>query len=104
MIWRTGDSWLRTNPPEVAIYINGELDSKHRPILVSKLMLGPGKLGAHNWKGTVMRHLSGTMDDLRVYNRAISADEIKTLYNWRGKKSPPAATGELRKTSKRSAP
>ncbi len=62
------------------IYINGQpdkLDSWRGKILQTPIDLTIGQLlpnnSAYNFKGV--------LDDIRIYNRALSADEIKTLYD-----------------------
>ncbi|MDP3772440.1 MAG: LamG domain-containing protein [bacterium] len=41
----------------------------------------PFYIGARNGQGAADTFLSGSIDDVRIYNRALSADEIKRLYN-----------------------
>lgn len=38
-------------------------------------------IGASNDRGDIIRELNGLMDDVRVYNRILSANEIQRLYN-----------------------
>jgi hypothetical protein len=38
-------------------------------------------IGAHESGGSTIKHFDGKIDDPRVYNRALSADEIQRLYN-----------------------
>ena len=38
-------------------------------------------LGAINNYGSIINELNGKIDEVRIYNRALSATEIKTLYN-----------------------
>ena len=41
----------------------------------------PLTIGARNNRGTIENFTTGNLDDVRVYNRALSAGEIKMLYN-----------------------
>ncbi|MFH1979064.1 MAG: LamG domain-containing protein, partial [Patescibacteria group bacterium] len=38
-------------------------------------------IGAGNYNGTILSHFDGSIDDVRVYNRALSTDEISRLYD-----------------------
>ena len=38
-------------------------------------------VGAKNNSGTTMQYFNGSIDDVRIYNRALSAAEVKQLYN-----------------------
>jgi len=38
-------------------------------------------IGARNSRGADASHFPGLIDDVRIYNRALSADEVKRLYN-----------------------
>jgi hypothetical protein len=69
---------------DIDYYINGELkDTKEwvgtLPNSNSKLLIGSDPPG-------VTEYFRGVMDDLRIYDRALSEDEIKALYV--GKESP----------------
>ena len=72
----------------VQIYVNGVLESSlsfSGPILQTSQPLCIGRYGA------VGEALNGLIDDLRLYNRALSATEIQTLFN----ATPPAAPSGL---------
>lgn len=60
------------------IYIDGKVDFEGRYGEVAAADLGPGNLGA--WNGS-SRFFVGAMDDVRFYNRAISAEEAAALFN-----------------------
>jgi hypothetical protein len=62
----------------VQLYVNGALESSVAftgPILQTSQPLCIGRYG------TVGEAVNGLMDDLRLYNRALSAAEIQTLFN-----------------------
>ena len=72
----------------VQLYVNGMLESSvafSGPILQTSQPLCIGRYG------TVGEALNGLIDDLRLYNRALSAAEIQTLFN----AMPPAAPSGL---------
>jgi len=39
-----------------------------------------GMVGSPSWEKKHGKHLDGQIDEVRVYNRALSADEAKELY------------------------
>jgi hypothetical protein len=66
------------------IYVNGQLDSTHT-FTANKTAYEQGttpfRMGiAHPGSGSYKFAADGTMDDVRVYNRVISASEISLLY------------------------
>ncbi len=64
------------------MYLNGSLDqtdnSNGKVDLVSTAKTYLGKEGRHNSSDW---YYSGKVDDLKIYNRALSASEIQTLFN-----------------------
>jgi hypothetical protein len=62
----------------VKIYLNGQLDATgslgSTPINSLDVYIG----GAHGWAGAFFY---GKIDDVRIYNRALSASEVQALYN-----------------------
>ena len=58
------------------LYIDGVLDASATESVSS---LQPTVTFGH-WQGGT-RYLNGLIDDVRIYNRALSPDEIKRLYN-----------------------
>jgi hypothetical protein len=48
------------------------------------MILGKGSIGAWNNNGDIQRELRGKMDDVRVYNRAVSPEEMLWLAGRRG--------------------
>jgi hypothetical protein len=59
----------------------------------------PLRIGVASDGGSLDEYFNGLIDDVRVYNRALSPDEIKRLYNLGGtlKINAPANTGSLDK-------
>ena len=62
----------------VYTYINGERKNKHSGVIFSGVSESPFSLG-RGWG--YERFHNGSIDDVRIYNRALSETEIKTLYN-----------------------
>lgn len=66
-------------------YINGVLDSTtaHSGVLGSMPLncLGMGIETGGGCGGTIWSYLNGTIDDLRIYNRPLTPDEIASMYN-----------------------
>ena len=63
------------------LYFNGSL-------VASNAFTAPtqGSVGAqiaHSVSDNDTRSLAGLLDDVRVYNRALSSNEVKIIYNWR---------------------
>ncbi|MCC9643357.1 FecR domain-containing protein [Rhodopirellula sp. JC740] len=69
-------------------YINGQLVSEveiEQELLVKDLRIGPAEIG--NWGQPfretpwfAVRNLDGTLDELSIYNAALTGNEIETLY------------------------
>ncbi|MHC4202961.1 MAG: LamG domain-containing protein, partial [Planctomycetota bacterium] len=64
------------SPPHVSIYLNGDLDGSRHDAGALSLNDGPLVIGGEKgyWP------FSGLIDDVRIYNRALSAEEVKALY------------------------
>lgn len=62
------------------LYINGELVdsvSANGPVTYNSYGLGLGR-----WHSSNGDYLSGSLDEVRIYNRALSEGEVRSLYNW----------------------
>ncbi len=70
---------LTVSDSEAAIYLNGQLEDSRGFASPLTMILGNGTVGAWNNNGDVVRELDGQMDNVRVYDRALSADEILWL-------------------------
>ncbi len=64
------------------VYANGTL-AVTRTITAASLLknTAPLEIGATYDNGAVKRFFAGSIDEVRMYNRALSASEVKTLYN-----------------------
>jgi hypothetical protein len=62
------------------LYINGSLD-KTASETSSSIPNYAGNLGFGILQGNTSGYLDGRLDDIRVYNRALSSSEVKQLYN-----------------------
>ncbi len=60
-------------------YVNGALDGKGRVIGILKATDEPLKLGAYA-AGVTAGLFPGTLDEVSLYNRALSAEEIQAIY------------------------
>ena len=77
---RTGE-WVfvavtRDADDRASIYVNGEFEEWYITDGHSEFYLA-GQIGGQFYRG---EHFSGAMDEIRMYNRALSASEIKQLY------------------------
>jgi hypothetical protein len=71
---------LTVSDTEVALYLNGQLeDSRALEAPLEGLILGGAALGAWNNGGDIQREMPGLMDEVRIYDRALSADEVAEL-------------------------
>jgi hypothetical protein len=62
------------------IYLNGVLDNTNTGgISSASLLVAVARIG--NWDFSTDFLANGRLDDVRVYNRALSAEEVKRLYN-----------------------
>ena len=71
---------LTVSPEEVAVYVNGEKEGSRTGEVVPAVNVGAATIGAWNNGGTdVQREMTGMMDDVLFYNRALSVGEIRYL-------------------------
>ena len=71
---------LTVSETEVALYLDGQLeDSRVLEAPLEGLILGGAALGAWNNGGDLQREMAGLMDDVYVYERALSAEELAEL-------------------------
>jgi hypothetical protein len=62
---------------KIQFYIDGILDAVKQYDVPRTVTVGPAWIGG--WNGESRRFL-GSLDDIRIYNRVLSASEIQTLY------------------------
>jgi hypothetical protein len=71
---------LTVSETEVALYLNGMLeDIRILEAPLENLILGGATLGAWNNGGDIQREMPGLMDEVRIYDRALSPDELAEL-------------------------
>jgi len=83
------DEWvhlaLTVSDQEAAIYLNGQREDSRGFSTPLAMYLGNGCIGAWNNNGDIQRELTGKMNDVRIYDRAVSEAELLWLA---GKKGP----------------
>ncbi|HUU17468.1 MAG TPA: LamG domain-containing protein, partial [Sedimentisphaerales bacterium] len=80
------DTWthlaLTVSPDEVAVYVNGVKEGSRIGEAVPAVNVGAATIGAWNNGGTdVQREMTGMMDNVLIYNRALSEAEVLYLAN-----------------------
>ena len=71
---------LTVSETRAAIYLNGQVeDSRDLANPMTNLIVGGASLGAWNNGGDIQREMAGQMDDIRIYDRALSEGEILFL-------------------------
>ena len=84
---------LTISESEVAIYLNGQLeDSRDLAAPLENLVLGGATLGGWD-NGGVQREMAGCMDDVMVYDRALSEAEVMWLAGLRPVITDPGTEG-----------
>jgi hypothetical protein len=77
------DTWQHgcqvVDSTNIYLYINGSLDKSQVLAGAKSGLTGTGVIG-HRSVGTDGANFDGTIDDVRIYNRALSASEISSLY------------------------
>ncbi|RPJ19211.1 MAG: LamG domain-containing protein [Planctomycetaceae bacterium] len=83
------DEWVHlalTVSDTVAIlYLNGQAEASRGVTTPLTMFLGNGSIGAWNNNSDIQRELTGKMDDVRIYDRAVSEAELLWLA---GKRAP----------------
>ncbi|WP_411911646.1 LamG domain-containing protein [Natronomonas gomsonensis] len=66
---------------EMQIHVNGELDSTSEASFTPAISSQPGAIGAELTDGSPTDSFDGVIDDVRVYDRALSQSEIRAIYD-----------------------
>ena len=69
------------SPISQYVYVNGSLVASISGSLVICPTTNDLYIGADNFQGTLWRHFNGTIDDIGIWNRALTPQEINNLYN-----------------------
>ena len=79
----SGDEWfhegLTVTHDEVTLYLNGQVEASRSFNGPVAMILGRGCIGAYRDNNDIQRELKGRMDDVRIYNRAVSPEEMLWL-------------------------
>jgi hypothetical protein len=82
-IWQHVVCSYSQDPSKASLYVNGDkkqkLDSTTYSLRPSDISI---LLGADNYGGPYWRFFTGELDDIRIYNRALSEAEVKELYEF----------------------
>lgn len=72
---------LDADTSEIKLYVNGVLDAAHTVVLGPMVTPDiPLTIGAYLWSSTYLRYMEGLMDDVRIYDTALSGAEIAAMY------------------------
>lgn len=70
---------LTISDTEVILYLDGYVEATATVTDTLDLIVGNACIGAWNNGGSIEREMVGMMDDVRIYDRALSAEEIAIL-------------------------
>jgi hypothetical protein len=77
------DEWfhlgLTVTDNEVTLYLYGQVEASRSFTDPVEMILGRGCIGAYRDNNVIERELRGQMDDVRIYNRAVSLEEMLWL-------------------------
>lgn len=77
------DEWfhegLTVTHDEVTLYLNGQVEATRSFTGPVDMILGRGCIGAYRDNNDIQRELKGQMDDVRIYNRAVTPEEMLWL-------------------------
>ena len=76
---------LTVSDTVATIYLNGQAEASRAFGTPLTMILGSGAIGAWSTNGDIQRELKGQMDNIRIYDRALSPEELLWLA---GKRSP----------------
>ena len=70
---------LTVTDTTVTLYLNGQVEASRTYTTPLQMILGRGCIGAYRNNNDIQRELKGQMDDVRIYNRAVSLEEMLWL-------------------------
>jgi hypothetical protein len=70
---------LTVSDTMATVYLNGQAEASRSFAKPLTMILGKGCIGAWNTNGDIQRELKGRMNDVRIYNRAVSMEELLWL-------------------------
>jgi hypothetical protein len=77
------DEWihlaLTVTDTTTTLYLNGRAEAARTFNTPLKMILGRGCIGAYRNNGDIQRELKGRMNDVRIYHRAVSLEELLWL-------------------------
>jgi hypothetical protein len=79
------DDWIHVAfthaGPRTRLFVNGALVAHHddQPVRGSGVATRPVIIGGSIHRGEIWQHLDGAVDEVRIYDRALSDDEIEAL-------------------------
>jgi len=77
------DEWfhlgLTVTDDEVTLFLNGQVEDSRSFTGPVEMVLGRGCIGAYRDNNVIERELRGQMDDVRIYNRVVSLEEMLWL-------------------------
>ena len=87
----TNNAWHHAvgtdNGSTIALYIDGVLQGTtsgtgYASYVTSYWRIGSYRFGSNTWTNASDGYFTGSIDDVRIYNRALSAGEVQKLYQW----------------------
>lgn len=89
--WHLITCVIDSNAKTQTYYLDGEAED---PIDITPIAIKPGKLKFGLWDDSksLQRFFDGAIDDVRIYNRALSADDVKALVDLSGGTTTTPAT------------
>ena len=82
-----GNQWhqavyIMDGSSSLLVYIDGRLDHATAYLAASDYSSNPHwRIGANKFAGAINDYFSGSIDDVRLYNRALSSNEVTSLYS-----------------------
>jgi len=77
-VWSQLTTTWSNEKQKIAFYINGELLAKDRSLVPRDSQGAQGGLNIGSWNKD--NFLNGTLDEINIYSRALSPEEVKAYY------------------------